>query len=314
MLGGQPPQPVRLRVRGAAVVQHDRHPGQQAAGQVVPHHPAGRGVPGEHVARVQVLVERERLEVLQDDAAVAVHDRLRQAGGAGGVDHPERVRERHLLELGLVLDAYLTQVVPAQGAFGRRGVTNQVHLDDRGQAGQGRGDLRDHLGPGVFLAVVGVAVAGDEHRRLDLREPVDHAARAEVRRARRPDRAQAGRGEQADDRLGDVRQQGGDPVATAHSQPGQAARDARHLVRELAVGQAPGPGPFGIKDDRRTVGIRPRGPQRVTGVIQRGTAEPLDVRHDLAGQHRSVTAVTEHVEVIPDRRPEGGGIRHRPLP
>ena len=117
VLGGQPPQPVRLRVRGAAVVQHDRHPGQQAAGQVVPHHPAGRGVPGEHVARAQVLVERERLEVLEDDAAVTVHDRLRQAGGAGGIDHPERVRERHLFELRLVLGCLFHPGRPSAGCL-----------------------------------------------------------------------------------------------------------------------------------------------------------------------------------------------------
>ena len=190
----------------------------------------------------------------------------------------------------------------------------QVHLDHGGQAGQRRGDLPDHRGPGVLLAVVGVAVAADEHLRLDLGEPVDHAARAEIRRAGRPDRAQAGRGEEADDRLGDVRQQGRDPVAAADAEPAQAARDARHLLGELPVGQAPGPASFGIKDDRGTVGIGPRGPQRVTGVVQCGTGEPPDVWHDLAGQDRPVAPVAEHVEVVPDRRPEGGGIRHRPLP
>src|ERR1035441_7334008 len=47
----------------------------------------------------------------------------------------------------------------------------------------------EHLRPGKLLAAVPVAVAADENRRLDLREPVDHAARTEVRRARRPDGA-----------------------------------------------------------------------------------------------------------------------------
>ena len=236
VLGGQPPQPVRLRVGGAAVVQHDRQAGQQPPGQVVPHHPAGRGVPGEDVARPQVLVERERLEVLEDDAAVPVHDRLRQPGGAGGVDHPERVRERHLLELRLVLVSPGAEFFPARHAGTRRvELAEQAHQHHRGQAGQGRRDLGQHRGAGELLAVVPVAVAGDEHLRLDLREPVDHAARAEVRRARRPDRAQARGGEQADDRLGHVRQQRRHPVAATDAQRAQAAGDARHLLGEFAV-------------------------------------------------------------------------------
>src|SRR4029077_13952852 len=70
VLGGQPPQPAGVRVGGAAVVQPNGQAGQQAPGQVVPHHPAGRGVPGEDVAGPQVLVEGERLEVLEHDPAV----------------------------------------------------------------------------------------------------------------------------------------------------------------------------------------------------------------------------------------------------
>ena len=186
VLGGQPPQPVRGRVGGAAVVQHDGQARQQAPGQVVPHHPAGRGVPGEDVAGPQVLMEGERLEVLEHDPAVAVHDRLGQARGARGVDHPERMVERHLLELGLALTG--GQVLPAReprGAGGshRAGRADQVHHDHRGQARQGGHHIVDHLGPGELLASVPVAVPGDEHGRLDLREPVDDAAGAEVGRA-----------------------------------------------------------------------------------------------------------------------------------
>ena len=39
-------------------------------------------------------MQGKRLQVLDDDAAVTVHDALRQAGGAGGVQHPQRVVER----------------------------------------------------------------------------------------------------------------------------------------------------------------------------------------------------------------------------
>ena len=47
--------------------------------------------------RAQVEVEGLQLELLEQDAAVAVHDRLGQAGGAGGEQHPQRVVEGHLL-------------------------------------------------------------------------------------------------------------------------------------------------------------------------------------------------------------------------
>ena len=245
---------------------------------------------------------------------MTVHDRLRQPGGARGVDHPERVPERHLLELGLVLVPGRAEIVPSDHAGRRRGLADEVDLDHGGQAGQGGGHLRGHLGPGVLLAVVRVSVAGDQDLRLDLGEPVDHAARAEIRRAGRPDRAQAGRGEQADDGLGDVRQQGDDAVPAADAEGTQPAGHPGHLPGEFTVAEAPGPTPFGIKDDGGAAGIGPRGPQPVTGVVQRGPGEPLDVRHDLAGQGRPVAAVAEHLEVVPHRGPEVAGLRHRPAP
>jgi hypothetical protein len=44
------------------------------------------------------VVQGEHLDVLDEDAAVAVHDRLRQAGGAGRVEDVQRVVERDGLE------------------------------------------------------------------------------------------------------------------------------------------------------------------------------------------------------------------------
>ena len=44
-------------------------------------------------------MQGKRLQVLDDDAAVTVHDALRQAGGAGGVQHPQRVVERDRVKI-----------------------------------------------------------------------------------------------------------------------------------------------------------------------------------------------------------------------
>ena len=50
------------------------------------------------VAGPDVPGQPEILHVLEQDAAVAVHDRLRQAGRPGGEEHVERVVERHRVE------------------------------------------------------------------------------------------------------------------------------------------------------------------------------------------------------------------------
>src|SRR5690606_20837735 len=116
-LGGERPQ-----VEGRAVVHDDGGAHQQAADEVVPHHPAGGGEPEEDVLGAEVLVERQGFEVFEDDAAVAVDDRLGQAGGAGGVDDPQGMVERDVLELhGVAAGAGQVRVghARAQAAGGR---------------------------------------------------------------------------------------------------------------------------------------------------------------------------------------------------
>ena len=75
----------------------------------------------------------------------------------------------------------------------RRGERAQHHRGDRRQAA---GSSRDRLAAVVRLAAVAVAVDRDEHRRLELGETVDHAGDADVGRAGRPDRTEAGAGQE----------------------------------------------------------------------------------------------------------------------
>ncbi len=77
---GKRPQRAKVGIAGTAVVEHDRRIAEQAADQEVPHHPAGRRKPEHAVAGVQVEVQHALLQLLDQDAAVAVHDRLGQAG------------------------------------------------------------------------------------------------------------------------------------------------------------------------------------------------------------------------------------------
>jgi hypothetical protein len=99
-----------------------------------------------------------------------------------------------------------------------------------GWSGADLGDL------GAAVDVLGsVAVTGDGQQNpgLDLREAVDHRARAELRGAARPDRAEAGRGHGCDHGLRDVRQVGHDPVASPDAELLQPRPGAGDLVAEL---------------------------------------------------------------------------------
>ena len=50
---------------------------------------------------MQVDPEDERLQVLDEDSAVAVHDALGRAGRPGGEEHPERMLEGKALDVQL---------------------------------------------------------------------------------------------------------------------------------------------------------------------------------------------------------------------
>ena len=89
------PEPIGVGIHRMSAVTD--HPGtaQQSRGPEVPHHPTQCGLPEEHVLCAEIGVQRCGLEVFQHHAAVAVHDSLGCAGGAGGEQHPQRVIEGH---------------------------------------------------------------------------------------------------------------------------------------------------------------------------------------------------------------------------
>ena len=115
--------------RGVAVEQHDGRADQEARHEQVPHHPTGGREPEEPVARAEVVMRGEELRVLEQDAAVAVHDRLRQARRPGREQHVERMLERHGLELEWA--ALGDEFVPTDRAIGRRRVRVEVRQHHR---------------------------------------------------------------------------------------------------------------------------------------------------------------------------------------
>jgi hypothetical protein len=100
--------------------------GEQHADQEVPHHPAGRGEPEDAVAGAGVEVQQLVLDLLDEDPALRVDDRLGQPGRPGAEQDPQRVIEPNALKRQLpvlqepVLPAGPVQVAEAHHATGRR--------------------------------------------------------------------------------------------------------------------------------------------------------------------------------------------------
>ena len=142
----------------------------------------------------------------------------------------------------------------------------------------------DRLAAVEVLAAVAVAVDGEQHLGLDLGEAVDHAGRAEVGRAARPDRADRGGGEEGDDRLGDVRQVGDDAVAALDPELAQPRGDGGDLGAQLAPAQLAELAQLGGVQDRRLAVVLAG--EDVLGVVEGGAGEPAGARHLARGERR----------------------------
>ena len=293
-VGGEVPQRAQVRVPGIALVEHDRGGGQQHADQEVPHHPARRREPEDPVVLLGVEVQVQLLEVLEQDPAVPVHDRLRQARRAAGVQDPQGVVERHVGELERLAGA-LEARLPARAVQVAEG-------DEVLESSDLAGDGAYGLAPVEVAPAVAVAVDGQQHLGLDLGEAVHDAAGPEVRRAARPHRAEARAGQEARDRLGDVGQVRGDAVARADAERPQPAGDPSRALAQLA------PRPLvqlaqlgGVADGHRVVVAVA---EHVAGMAEPRAREPLRPRHGPRAERPLGRRGRLHVEVLPDRGPE----------
>ena len=178
--------------------------------------------------------EAERLEVLEDDPAVGLDDRLRGPGGARRVQDPQRVVEREgdRVELGRLG----RELVPPERT--REAWSFPWDRDHRAQpAPQRVGERARLVGEAEVLPAIAVAVGDDEDRRVDLPEPVDHAGDPELRGAGGPHRADAGgteKGRNCDRAIGEHRRH---PVAGTDAEASEAGRDRAGGRPQLAVGQ-----------------------------------------------------------------------------
>ena len=204
----QLPERVGVRVGRAAVVADDRRAGEQPGDLEVPHHPARRGVPPEHVVRAEIALQRNGLQVFEQHAAVAVHDALGQPGRAGREQHPQRMVERRPVSARQPASRDASRR-PTAVASGERAAPMPVDARWSPAAIGSPARISATAARAVVdPAAVAVAVGGEQHGRLELAEPAQRGARRVVHPAGRPDRAEARRGEERDDRLGAVGQVG----------------------------------------------------------------------------------------------------------
>ncbi len=172
--------------------------------------------------RLQVEVEAVQLELLEEHAAVTVHDRLRQAGGAAAVDDPQRMLEGHRARRdahrprGSAFDQRST--LPAQPRASNAALDLGAAVSRYGMSTSARGSAARRAARRTCravcrLAAVHRAVDGDEHLRRDLRKrsrtvgtpmSVAHMLQMAPRR---------GAGEERDDGLGEARQVRRDAIA-----------------------------------------------------------------------------------------------------
>jgi hypothetical protein len=194
----------------------------------------------------------------------------------------ERVAERDGLEaewrrLG-------QELRPRDRAVGRLVVLAVRQVDDRFEAGKPLCD-RGHLLAAVDVALaVAVARDGEQHPGLDLREAVYDGARPELRGAARPDRSEARRREEGDERLGDAREIGDDSVAAPDAEPLESRAGPRDLLAQLPERQVERRPRVGtaVHGDARGVGLPI---EKVLRVVQACTWEPHRARHLRALEH-----------------------------
>ena len=283
---GEVPQHAHVGVARVAVVEHDRRLGEQHADEEVPHHPAGRREPEDAVAGLRVEVQVVLLELL-DAGCRPGPGRSPSAGRscprsrgptAGGRTGRGRTRARPPRSSARPRKHRASRPRRSRGSGSTTVCSSESHL--------GR-SLRDDVAAVEVLAAVAVAVDGEQHLRLDLREAVDDAARAEVGRAARPDGAERGACEERGQRS-----RGCSACRRRRGRP-RRRRGARSpaAMRAVCVAQL-APGPLAAaRAARRRGGCATRRPvaaaEDVLGVGEPAPREPLGARHLAVAQARA---------------------------
>ncbi len=277
---------------------------KSAPDKEVPHHPARRREPEQAIAGLRVDVQVQLLEVLDQDPALAVDDRLGKPGCARAVEHPERVVEGQRGELQRPAPPGTHPPIPSRPgsralpyAFsdGIAPAISETTSSAVDSPGLRSGIRRSPAAPSARSARIGRSRSAPRTRarpktrsRRSMRTPTAPPRSPECwacmpRRgppARRPTLAARRRSLRF---AGAVRPTSTGPAAAARMRAG-----SRSLVVLIA--------------------------EDVLGVADHGAGEPLRPGHLAAAEHTRLRLLEPHVEELDDRGPEVLDVLHRPPP
>ena len=303
------PQHLAAVDEGRPVVEQQRRAGGEPGREPVPHHPAAGREIEQPVTRLEVAVQQVFLDVLQQRAAGAVDDALRHAGRPRRKEDVHGMIERQPGVLDRRGRRRADERVPRDGAAdGRevlraeprvREIRNHDHALDGGQPRDDRGHLVEDR---QRLAVVPVAVDREEHARLDLAEAVEHALHAEIRRARREDRAEARGAQHRVDHLGHVGDVRGDAISRRDARGLQRRRHARRRRHQIRVRDAADEPVLAAEHQRiaRVVGRAAR--EQVLREIEACVGKPSRAGHARGVDERALAACPDDAGVSPTPR------------
>ena len=306
---GQVEERVGVRMEGRTVVQHDSAARRQAGNQPIPHHPTAGGEEEQVVLALQIHMQHMLFQMLQQRAANAVNDALRFTRRAGRIHDVERMVERS----GCVRRGRLR--MPTLG--GGDSVLFFAKHGNPQQMADGIDGVKHGARPFaniVALAAVAIAVAGNQHLGGDLTEPIQRPFNAEIRRAGRPDRADACRRQHGDHRFRHVRQPARHAIVFAHAEAQQLGAKGHRRRGQFAVGQRFALAVFQHGDDGDGIGVVTFGiAQEVGREIEPCRRKPTAARKSITlFENRPGTQFAPHIAEIPNRPPELLAIGDRP--
>lgn len=286
--------------RGGPELQHtdDHHRADQ---------PAQVGDPSHDVVAVHVEAATEIDSGLGREPGVRMHDALRQAGRARGVDDAERVVR--LGRRGLGDRRFRVELVPPViAAAGHRGVTTGAAHDHDGPHAGGAGE---RLVSGLLefdpTPAPGGRVRGDQCDRPGLAQAGGERVGPVPGERWHRDRTQHRDREERHGRLRHHREEQHDPVPPPDAELHQVRREPSHLIVQLGVGQDTPAPLITLVDHRRFA--RDRAPRVPVGAqlghVDHATGEPAWERRARTGVEHPLVGFGEgDTEIVERRRPE----------
>ncbi len=180
-------QHIAVGIEGRTVIEQKCSAGGDTGSQPVPHHPSAGGEIEEAITVANIRMQAVFFQVLQQHTARAMHNAFRNARRAGRKQDTKRMIEGEPRELDFFGLERFQSRIKRNALFSA--VSNGFRFaeigDDDGtfQARQLCRHLSNLVGNVNALAIIPVAIAGEEKLWFDLAETVEYALHAKIRRA-----------------------------------------------------------------------------------------------------------------------------------